>query len=683
METSSLVLPRSGGRSRFSKALPAPPPGLDDPIKSQVIRPIRKDSLPSQQQSRPPALPPKDALAASVPSNMATKVMDAPLPALPSLSRVNSPPTIIPRRKPVGSGASVKSAKSPPPPQSVRSGDISPVDSISSLLSAYGTEDSGARYSVDTAATKHSFAEPSPPKLPPKETLVIGNGKLDIVSPLALPTPLSSSSSKMMEPAGHQQLQQQQQYEAYTQGQQYDRPPTPPTKDNRQPASPRSPQHSLETASISSTSVSTQSPSKPQIWRRRSLKSDKPLTVPELKLSVSHGSTASPQQVTDLVHNEAMKDAPAEHSRSMLNGSEGLSGQRIRPSPSQKSLPRNPSPENMGNKKSKESLDGFSRYAQELEQGRPTGGFKTPQYSPAKVSPDVHRPPTPEYAKDEAHADGTAIYSPASPMTPPDDTRLVVQGDDDTRPLSIIQEDPNNAEQTSSPAPPSGTFAGLPVRSSSRPGNDPATSPRLPGLPRSPRPIGQPQNGTASPNTASATTLAPAPSITAAASSTTTSHARSTSSISVPTISVSDDGDASTIKAAPSPLPSAMMMTQAQQPKAIFYEQPSSPTSPTSARPGDPAYFPMRHYLARPIAPGTVLAAPAIKQSQLECFANHYRFVASRNEEHPLACQTCSIKDNGQRYACAHCAVRVCKDCCDVLMMNGRNLGQLVEMLRG
>lgn len=90
----------------------------------------------------------------------------------------------------------------------------------------------------------------------------------------------------------------------------------------------------------------------------------------------------------------------------------------------------------------------------------------------------------------------------------------------------------------------------------------------------------------------------------------------------------------------------------------------------------------MRHYLARPIAPGTVLQAPAIKQTQLECFAGHYRFVMSRNEGHPLACQTCSIRDNGLRYACAHCAVRVCKDCCDVLMMNGRNVGQLVEMLR-
>ncbi|KAJ4424997.1 hypothetical protein N0V82_000279 [Gnomoniopsis sp. IMI 355080] len=671
METSSLATPRSGGRSRFSKALPAPPPQDEFP-GGQVIRPVRKESLPSRQTR--PALPPKDALAASVPSNMATKVMDAPLPALPSLTRVNSPPTVIPRRKPVGSGASVKSAKSPPPPQPVLSGDISPVDSISSLLSAYGTEDSGGRFSVDTAATKHSFAEPSPPKIPPKESLGTGTDRLDIVSPLSLPTPLSSSSSRMMEPA----REQQEQYGASPPlQQQYDHPPSPPVKDNR-----------LDTSVSPPSSASNQSPAKPQIWRRRSLKSDKPLTVPELKLSVSHGSTASPQQVTSSVNNElpalpqgngSMMGTEAEGSHAS-NGSETLSGHRIRPSPSQKSLPRKPTPENMGNKKSKESLDGFSRYAQELEQGRSTGGFKTPQYSPAKLSPDVHRPPTPEYGQDEAQADGTAIYSPASPMTPPDETRLVVQGDD-TRPLSIIREDPDHIEHTQSAAaaPPAGTFAGLPVRTSSRPGNDTGASPRQPGLPRSPRPTGESSNVTASPN-AAANSLAPAATITAAAS-TTTSHARSTSSISVPTISVSDDGDAPTIRASDSPLP-APAMSQSQQPKAIFHEQPASPTSPTSARPGDPGYFPMRHYLARPIAPGTVLAAPPIKPTQLECFAGHYRFVASRNEEHPLACQTCSIKDNGVRYACAHCAVRVCKDCCDVLMMNGRNVGQLVEMLR-
>lgn len=555
----------------------------------------------------------------------------------------------------MGSGASVKSAKSPPPPQSVQSGDISPVDSISSLLSAYGTEDSGGRYSVDTAATKHSFAEPSPPKLPPKDTLVASTGKLDIVSPLSLSTPLSS---KMMEPA----REQQQQYGASPPGQQYHRLPSPTTKDSRRPASPQSPERSLETSAPNS------SPTKPQIWRRRSLKSDKPLTVPELKLSVSHGSTASPQQVTSSVNSElpslpksnaSMKDTEAEDSPT-LRGFEGVSGHKVRPSPSQKSLPKNPSPDNMGNKKSKESLDGFSRYAQELEQGRPTGALKTPQYSPAKLSPDIQRPPTPEYGKDEAQADGTAIYSPVSPMTPPDETRLLVQGDDDTRPLSIIQEDPDHAEPATSAAPLPGPLV---------------------GLPRSPRPVTKPA---ASPNPATAT-LAPAPSITTA--NPTLSHARSTSSISVPTISVSEDGDASTVKAANSPLPpSAAMptttMSLAQQPKGIFHEHPTSPTSPTSARPGDPGYFPMRHYLARPIAPGTVLAAPAIKRSQLECFAGHYRFVASRNEGHPLTCQTCSIRDKGQRFACAHCAVRVCKDCCDVLMMNGRNVGQLVEMLQ-
>lgn len=184
-------------------------------------------------------------------------------------------------------------------------------------------------------------------------------------------------------------------------------------------------------------------------------------------------------------------------------------------------------------------------------------------------------------------------------------------------------------------------------------------------------------------------------------------HKRSTSSASVPTIAISDDGDTSTIKGGSSspttsPQPSdnndsnttmisrtstAFSTVVAGPPppprlQAIYHDTPLTPTSPTSARPGTPAYFPMRHYVVRPVAPGTVLAAPPLKPSQLACFAGHYRFLAARNESHPLACATCTVADNAMRYACSHCHVRLCKACCDVLMINGRDLGKLVEMLK-
>lgn len=621
-------------------------------LGSQVVRPVRKDSL--------PAPPPKDTIPASIsspiPSNMTAKVMDAPLPALPSLTRVNSPPNAIPRRKPVGSGASMKS-----PP--LRSGEISPADSFSSLLSAYGTEDSGARYSVETAATKYSSMESSPPKLPPKDSLSTNTStKLGTMSPLSLQTP---ASSKM------------------------DRPPTPPAKDD---ANSQSPEMSFHTPISSPTAASSQSPPKPQIWRRRSLKSDKPLAVPEkLKLAVSHGSTDSPHQVTTSVKtaNHLLDDTPAEDSPTLKAFGGGLPGRNVRPSPS--FAP----PGTLGNDKSRDSMDGFTQYAQDL--GLDIGS-KTAQsqYSPAKISPDDRRPPTPEYAKDEAKSNGAAIYSPVSPMTPPQDKGEAAQGEA-MKPLNSTHEDPVSA-------PPSAPLPGLPGRSSSNSGSESTPAPRkLGGLPGNPRPAGQSPKPPSTPASNAATvketsTLSPSPMAVPAAMA--PSHERSSSATSVPTISVSDDGDTSTIKAS-SPQPTAAIplkitTTSAnppvqkhqqqptpQQPQAIWNTAPTSPTSPTDPRPGNPAYFPMRHYLAKPVAPGTVLAAPAIKPTQLACFGGHYRFVPARNEAHPLACATCCVKDNAMRLTCAHCALRVCKDCCDVLMMNGRDVSNLIAMLKG
>lgn len=471
----------------------------------------------------------------------------------------------------------------------------------------------------------------------------------------------------------------------------------------------------------SPTSLTNQSPSQPQLWRRRSLKTDKPLAVPELKLTLSHGSTAASQQVTSSMDNSSMNNEPpslpnpnfkgsstgagagAGGDSPILNGFRAnLPGRNIRPSPSQNSLPRNPSPDKMGNKKSKEGLDGFSQYAQEVEDSmhNGTGTFMAPQYSPARRSPETRRPPTPEYAKDESQSNDPTVYSPVSPMTPPEDLR----------PLSVIQEDAEGATAMPAAPPPSGPLPGLPPRSSSRPGIGGAlavnASPGRMALPSSPRPPNRSPLGASSPATAAAAaaSLAPAPAIQPASLGTPV-HERSTSSTSVPAIEVFDDGDASTIKAPNSPRPTTSASTittmtaaaaaaaasqqgaQAQaQAQAPSDSGPMSPTSPTALRPGDPAYFPMRHHHAAanmtPIAPGTVLAASALKKSQLACLGSHYRFLPSRNEDHPLSCQSCQIRDNGARFTCAHCAVRICADCRDVLMMNGRDLGKLVEMLK-
>lgn len=671
---SSLGLPRSAGRSRFSKALPAPP-SLDEPERPQLSLPPRKDSLPSR-----PSLPPKDTIvrkALPIPSDMTTKMMDTPLPSLPSLARVNTPPSVVPKRKPVGGAVSVKSHPSPPPSQPLAGGETSPVESFSSLLSAYGTEDSSeARNSVETAATKYSSFEPSPPKVLPKDHLGGGITKLDLVSPLALPTPVSSSMD-----ASHQH--QHQQPPAWQEAVRGDHPPTPPIKDSQRPTTPKDSRNTaqwpVDLANNSTLSQSKQSPSQPQLLRRRSIKSDKPLTVPELKLTSSHGSTSSSQQVISSLNNDLPAlpkprppfAAKAGMDSPIRNGFSSFPGRNIRPVPSQKSLSSSPQPAAMGKKASKEQLDGFSQYAQEIENNNAYNAAKTPQYSPAKVSPEIRRPPTPEYTKDDNKTDRHDMASPVSPMTPPEEPR----------PLSVIGEDVSQASSPATLASSTKTLPGLLAKTSPRPGGLPS-SPAMSkiGLPRSPR-----VNGGPSPARKGASLLTPSPAIQPGPSS---PHARSISDTSVPTIEISDDG-ASTIKAPnspPRPATSASFQNAAgwQQKSQIVesHEDNAEISGLVKASPGDPNYFPMAHYKLQPIAPGTVLAPAPLKSQHLDCFANHYRFVSSRNEDHPLACQSCNIRDSGMRFTCAHCGVRICNDCRDVLMMNGRDLNKLVSMLK-
>lgn len=583
---------------------------------------------------------------------------------------------MVPKRKPVGSGTSLRSQPSPPPTKPL-GGDISPVESINSLLSAYGEEDvSEARHSVETAATKYSTFEPSPPKVLPKDHLGGGITKLDLVSPLALPTPLSSHMSP-----NHHHLLLHHHYQQEVGGRR-EQPPTPPIKDTQRPTTPKSArtltQRPVDLAdnNLPLEQSSRQSPSQPQpqLLRRRSLKSDKPLTLPELKLTSSHGSTSSSQQVISSLNND-LPDLPKPKppfaaktglGSPMSNGVGPFPGRHIRPSPSQKALPHHPHPQDMGNKSSKEPLDGFSQYAQEIENNNLKDATKTPQYSPAKMSPELRRPPTPEYSTHDTPSGQPDVVSPVSPMTPPEEPR----------PLSVIGED---VGPSTSPAaamiPIATTLSGLPPRSSSRPGALPSGNKT--GLPRSPR-----MNGGSSPgsNAASgASLLTPSPAIQPALAS---PHARSISDTSVPTIEISDDG-ASTIKAPnspPRPVTSAAHSTVGWRQQQTTMDMENGDLIQASK--GEPNYFPMAHYKLQAITPGTVLTPAPLKPNQLDCFANHYRFTPSKNEDHPLACQSCQVKDHGVRFTCAHCRVRICMDCRDVLMMNGRDLNKLVEMLK-
>lgn len=575
----------------------------------------------------------------------------------------------------MGNGTGGNNVQSPPHPQPAQGGNVSPVESLSSIFSAYGTEDSSAtRYSEDTTATGYSFMEPSPPnpKVLPKDTLVGGSTKLDLVSPLYLPTPVSSEMKSI---APHLQ------HGAGLEGHSDSRPPTPPTKEIQRPMTPKNPEALASAPSgqkITSSSMADQSPSQPQLWRRRSLKSDKPLTVPQLKLTSSHGSTAAstqeagiPQQDTSSLPRPRAPFAGSALDSPILKGFQSFPGRNIRPSPSDKTLPRNPRPEIMDNTKPKEDLDGFSQYAQEVEDG-----YKASEAGPA-MSPHIQRPPTPEYHHDESPVDANvptmrSPTSPASPVTPPTEGR----------PLSIIPEDIIRSAATHAPAapPPSGPLPSLPPRSSSRGPPPPGSGSGRLGLPRSPAPPGRSSPGAASPSAASPAAASPAAasppapaSVAPMADPLSPSHVKYTSSTSVPSIAISDDGDASTIKAVNSPKPAPFRPEIKQL--APSNSEESGPSMPAS--PGEPNYFPAAEY-SRLFFPGDIIPAPPIKASQLDCFTGHARFVSSKNEQHPVACMACKVEDANARFCCSHCSVRICGGCREALAVNGRDLGKIL-----
>jgi len=133
------------------------------------------------------------------------------------------------------------------------------------------------------------------------------------------------------------------------------------------------------------------SPSRPEIWRRRSVRSEKGINFPELKLDKSNGSTASPP---------GRQEQPARaHIPRSLAGRKPIPA---RPAP--------PQPDLMGNKLAK--LKNKS-----LEESTETSNDEAPNpfTSPKRL-------PTPEYLRtDQAQPLTPQVVPPLSPATPPDE----------------------------------------------------------------------------------------------------------------------------------------------------------------------------------------------------------------------------------------------------------------------
>lgn len=668
-----MISPRAGGRSRYSKALPEPP--SFDGFKNFIL-PVRKDSLPSG-----PPLPPKDTtVRLTQPYTVASELTGSPLlSSVHGLTRINSPPTAIPKRKPVGSGSFTKS---PPPLQPIRGDGMSPVESLYSptLNPAIKT------FSPIRSSGEIAFPQDSPRKSSSRKVL-----RKEIPTAKTVSTPSMSMSTHLSSKMG--EYGSPPQPDAVHEGVQDSRRPTPPAYGIQGPTTPKSskaqPSSTGNLMSTSSKSPTSQSPPQGQIWRRRSVKSEKALSVAELKLKSSHGSTAaSSQQLGGSPPQDASLSKPLSpfsglnQESPIWNSHSSAHGHTTRPSASNSSLPRNPPTEPRGNREPRDELDGFSQYAQEVENGHAerTAYRAAADLSPAR-SPDNRRPPTPEYDNKDDNRDHVAEnMSPASPVFP-------ITPPSDGRPLSMIPED--FVKNTSSSArasavaaaaaaagpPPSGPLPALPPRSSSRSSPSPPAVPRA-GGPRRPLSAGRVTPVSSSPVSAAAYGSRPS-------SSHGLAHERGGSYTGTPSKTISPYGSAwaSPPPAGPTTTTANNYHNNNNDEDEEYYHAPAE-KHPFSPEDDDTTYHPTPEF-SRVFLPGDVLPAPPLRETQLDCFGGHAVLVPSRNEAHPLGCAACLVLDRGARFTCSHCSARVCLGCRDALVANGRDLRGLVDALRG
>ncbi|RDW83257.1 hypothetical protein BP5796_04748 [Coleophoma crateriformis] len=171
-----------------------------------------------------------------------------------------------------------------------------------------------------------------------------------------------------------------------------DTPPPPPPKKER--TSPITPDKALG-------SPFQQSPPRQEIWRRRSVRSDKSISLPDIKIKKSNGSTASPPR------------PPPE--RALPGLPKSLSGRK--PVPARPAPPQPPT-DDMGSKlsklKKKLSKEDYDPYrkdeAYSQQQTYPTGSKRLP--TPEYQNTDREQPHTPQVL---------SPHSPNPPETPPQD----------------------------------------------------------------------------------------------------------------------------------------------------------------------------------------------------------------------------------------------------------------------
>lgn len=682
METATLQPPKSG-RSRFSKALPAPPslptfdfestePQAQAQVQTQ-LPPVPQKELPAHRpEARLPPLPPSKPLfewEQDRETAMATtaRPWDSPLPPPP-------PPMSIPRRPvaaPVLSPTPASASAPAPPSVSIPVPTLAPPDrtpspggSFSSLLSAYSNHstDSTPRSSTNST-TNETASQRNPYSVLSNFDSPSNNTKYKAYTPPAS----SDQNAQRHEANGSQKL------EAYRE----ELPPPPPLKDPlRGVRAAQTPAnlHTQTTQPSTSTEIPTPlgntSPQE-QLWRRRSLKADKNFELPELKLISSHGSTAASvpsssqagpessfsQPIPNLANQpEASASAPTAQPQPPRVANAGLPGRNIRPVgvPSGQSASQGHVSMGQGASCIKEKL-GSGRHKSEKDanlngleaQAFHAAATLSPAASPPTVSPlSPPRLPTPEYGTNEAKPLPPLgpVVSPLSPASPPapDEPKPAIA----RKAIGVLDGQIRHAKSTPSLSSAASANRTLGARS-------PPVPDRGQGVDQTLFPARTPSTGSEETRPVSATTRA---------------DAKATNWNHKP---MSETGSIETVKP----------MFRRPEPYMALEDLPlrePDPNQPDVTDNAGAARFPRDWYT--PLPADAILDARPLADKHFRCLTGHRYMTANRQRTNPIACRTCGHKDrNAECYICSACHLNVCSGCSGLLR---RFRGDLRQVLR-
>ncbi|KAI1805650.1 hypothetical protein F4811DRAFT_212600 [Daldinia bambusicola] len=647
MERPALHAPKSGGRSRFSKALPAPPPELEDDRLETVSQ-----ALPSVYS---PFLPRKDSLSAKSISSPKSS-LNSPLPTLPS-ENITSGPKLqkqamsIPR-KPVGLPANPNPALT----VDAQTKKMRRVSSISSLLSAYSntSSDSVQRSSQGSVFTKDSEPSNSPER----------EGMNDTQPSLAkMLTALPSN------PYGDEVGYMKDGVKAT------DLPPPPPLKD---PFRSNTPSHSQLTESFpvppatqygahdgnpseSPPDVAGNSPQRGEIWRRRaSSKTDHGPLVPELKLADSHGSTASTAQPVYPDSHPPPQPTQNNNTTSPLPPrSTSLPGRNVRP-----------------NKQAEPQPDDKMRKLSAKLKGLAGRGDATKASEKAKDRPIEKGEHFKELASKVQHEDNKTDISHARPIkdellaeepaVPKISVETVVYSP--TRPGASSETPPRESVEKSIPrraigAPGSRNQLEVHKKGSSSDLRQPAL-----GLPLYPRPsqsnpsLRSPSAPHSAQETMRSKTSQPIPpmSISLTLPSESDDPMKKpdlfnvVTALNEPTLSPSSSGRKPMRKISRD-FDTSALSDIGESVEHMTAEQTAQINEALSR-------FPRNYSLVIP-SNDTVWRSAPISSRHYSCYVSHDKWISVKNSNYPLACQTCGVEDTGSRKTCSWCNLRICFGC--------------------